>query len=132
MPQACSDRVEDGIANRRTDNRRRWFTEANGRLRALHKTDVEFRRIAQAQRCVGVEISISDLAAFELRAFVKRQRQAPQRGAFHLCERPVRIDHGACIGHQGQFLSDNIAGVRIDADPRRTGDPGRHVALLTK
>ncbi len=66
-----------------------------------------------------------------IRSFVQDHAEAPQRRAFDLRLGAVRMNDGARINHQREFLDCNSAAGAIDAHARDAVDR-RHVALLTE
>src|ERR1700741_661516 len=97
MPEPHAGGCEDRIADRGSDNGRRWLAEADWNLVAVDKLDVEFRHVADAQRRIGIEVCVLYLTFYELGALVQRHTEAPKRGAFDLRQRAIRIHDGAGI-----------------------------------
>src|SRR5215813_13542754 len=97
VAQPNPGRRENGIADGGRDDRRAWLAEADWSLDAVDEFDVELRHVADAQRRIAVEVRVLDLALDELGSLMERHAEAPQRTAFDLRERAVRMNERARV-----------------------------------
>src|SRR5262249_51031949 len=127
-PRRGKNRIADGGR----DHGRARLAEADRSLHAVDELDVELRYVADAQWRVTVEVRVLHLALDELSPLMERHAQAPQRTAFDLRERAVRMNERARVDHDRELFDGDGAVAAVDAHARDASNPCRHGACLTE
>src|SRR5215510_9594090 len=97
VAQANSGCGKDCIADGGRDDRRTRLSETDWSLGAVDELDVELGYVPDAQRRVTVEVGVFHLAFVEFGSLIQRHAEAPQRAAFDLRKRTVRMNECARI-----------------------------------
>ena len=123
--QASADRIEDGVADRRGDDRHRRFATADRRLAVADDGNVDVRDLAHSHRRIAIEVALLDAAVFHRGLFEHGERGAPEDRALDLRAHPIRVDDGADVHRDGDFLQRHLTALGIDMDVRDARRPGR-------
>src|SRR5262249_39163139 len=126
VAQPNPGRRENRIGDGGRYHGRARLAEPNRSLGAVDELDVELGHITDAQRHVTVEVRILHLALDELRSLVEGHAQAPQRTAFDLRERAIRMNHCARVDDNRELFDRNRTAAAVDADARGASNPCGH------
>src|SRR5271168_2388109 len=83
MAKPGSDGSEDCVADRGTHYSRSWLAEADGKLCAIDKLDIELGHVADTQGHIGVEVGVPHLTLNKLGSFVQCHTETP-KGAWRV------------------------------------------------